>query len=131
MMNTAVNPKVIPRITAPAEPITVKKPLTAQAQGISGDASSPTMRKPVGNGIPSSMPKGATSRIAMMTRQVKAKPSAHDRISGIAIRVDKIPATTADKSPHRARQETFRIRPARYEPTPVKISKLARTTEKV
>jgi hypothetical protein len=60
-MNTAASPRIIPKIMAPTEPITVKKPLTAQAQGTSCGARVLTRRNPVGNGTPRAKPNGATS----------------------------------------------------------------------
>jgi hypothetical protein len=88
-ISTAVNPNAMPRIIAPTDPITVKKPLTAQAQGTSRGASEPTKRNPVENGTPSNMPKGAITRAAIVIRHGRAKPSPNDKMGGIAINVIK------------------------------------------
>src|ERR1700752_2696916 len=98
MTNTAVSPKIIPRIMASTDPITVKKPLVAQAQGTSGGASLLTIRSPVGNGTPSKTPNGAMSRTVIATLTGTANPSASESTTGITTRLKTIPQTTASKA---------------------------------
>src|SRR6516162_694078 len=81
-VRTAVNPNAIPKIDAPIEPITVKKPFVAHAHGTNADASSATMRKPVGNGMPRRIPTGANIVTTMMIRNGKDRPSADAKIEG-------------------------------------------------
>src|SRR6185369_10321263 len=58
----------IPNITAPTEPITVKKPFTPQAHGINAPDSLLTAFMPVGNGTPNKIPIGATNNNVIMMR---------------------------------------------------------------
>ena len=68
---TILNPKIIPKITAPTEPITVKNPFTPHAHGIKEVDSLLTVFMPVGNGIPNKIPMGHISNNVMQILAIK------------------------------------------------------------
>lgn len=74
--STAWKPTIIPNINASTEPITVKKPLTPQAQGMSEGCSLLINVMPSGKGMPSNMPNGNMSRMAINILTVMGRATA-------------------------------------------------------
>jgi hypothetical protein len=64
------------------EPTTVKKPFTPHAHGTNAGASSATICKPVGNGMPRRIPSGASIAITMTIRQDGGRAKADAKIHG-------------------------------------------------